>query len=398
MRATRNSVALLSVILAASIAAAQNNEVVIDWSQTSKQLVAYPPVINYTTTVTVRVLSVNDLLYDYSGRVVGKPRATEDPAWNLVRGLTKEGDCPVSDALQRFQTAYQALLPSGSPPQSILVSKTIADWASTVEPIVREIKSVVKNNPGCNTGEAAADIKKFLDIVNTWEEKLTSDHEFSFRTQLLPDNDYTVYIGETYKKDPAAKGVQTNIGEQSFSFSPASDLVTVSGGFLFTELQGRSYTRQTVPGQTDSALAINGSGSVRPVFASTINVKLPYLDHTALRGDKLGLDFSIGPALQLGTGSNNVTKLGLFSGLSLVIANKVLITPGVHVGEFADFPLGFRYAGQAIPPNFTGQLTPVTRYTARFGIAVTLKGFSLLKSQSAPKAATEKPKENPAQK
>ena len=138
-------------------------------------------------------------------------------------------------------------------------------------------------------------------------------------------------------------------------------------------------------------VAVNGSGPVRPVLTSTINVKVPYVDSICTKKkkcwntDKVGLALSIGPALQLGQGSSNVSQLGLFGGLSIVLG-RFLITPGVHVGEFADFPLGFTHAGQPIPATFTQQLTPVTRTTVRFGVGVTFRGFSLLKSSSGPKA------------
>jgi hypothetical protein len=68
------------------------------------------------------------------------------------------------------------------------------------------------------------------------------------------------------------------------------------------------------------------------------------------------------------------------------------LTPGVHVGEFADFPPGFTHAGQPIPPNF-GALNPVTRYTARFAFAITFRGSnptSLLGTGSQ-KAGTQQP-------
>ena len=53
------------------------------------------------------------------------------------------------------------------------------------------------------------------------------------------------------------------------------------------------------------------------------------------------------------------------------------LTPGFHVGQFADFPAGFTHSGQDIPPSFTGPLTPQTRTTARFAIGITFKGFNI---------------------
>ena len=395
-------IALSVVFIAAEtgILVAQGNDVVIDWS--TKQLQAWPTTVDYVTQINVRVINVNDLLYDYSGRVAAKPRSTSDlfaPLGDLINpaaGPTAsliQHNCPGLDTLvQTLQKKYNALLPAADKPKSIALSDTIAAWSTDVAPVVEQIRTLLTQYPGCNQGTVADQLHQLFVIVDAWTTKLRSSHEFTFPTQLSPDNDYTVYIDEKYN------GTPTDIGEQSFSFSPQSSLVTVSGGFLFTQLQGRSYERRDVPtaSGTQTGLGVIGSGPVRPVFTSTINVKLPYLENVCSgqkcwNTHKLGLALSIGPAFQFGTGSSNVSKLGLFGGLSLVIADKAYLTPGVHVGEFADYPLGFDHSGQPIPMTFTQQLTPVTRNTARFGFAITFKGFNLLKSNSGAKSKQGKP-------
>jgi hypothetical protein len=73
--------------------------------------------------------------------------------------------------------------------------------------------------------------------------------------------------------------------------------------------------------------------------------------------------------------------VGLFTGISLHLWNYFYLTPGIHVGEFADFPAGISQ-GQSIPSTFTGPLNPVTRTSARFGLAVTFKGFKIPTGQS----------------
>src|SRR5258707_15842787 len=75
----------------------QANEVLIDWGAASKQLVAYPPSIDYVTRVTVRVMNVNDLLYEYSGRIAAKPRATSNPTIDeILAGTANLGIAPSS--------------------------------------------------------------------------------------------------------------------------------------------------------------------------------------------------------------------------------------------------------------------------------------------------------------
>ncbi|NYF89924.1 hypothetical protein HDF08_001991 [Edaphobacter lichenicola] len=53
----------------------------------------------------------------------------------------------------------------------------------------------------------------------------------------------------------------------------------------------------------------------------------------------------------------------------------------MHMGEFADYPPGF-HNGSVIPPNF-GQLTPVTRWSARFAGGITFQTNSFVKSDKS---------------
>lgn len=75
--------------------------------------------------------------------------------------------------------------------------------------------------------------------------------------------------------------------------------------------------------------------------------------------------------------SDQTTRVGLFAGVSVHFWKYMYLTPGFHVGQFADFPAGFTHSGQDIPPSFTGPLTPQTRTTARFAIGITFKGFNI---------------------
>ena len=76
------------------------------------------------------------------------------------------------------------------------------------------------------------------------------------------------------------------------------------------------------------------------------------------------------------------------------------LTPGVHIGQFADFPAGF-YPGTVIPSGF-GALTPVKRNTAHFAIGITFKTTSFTKSNqnngagSTPGGAATPPATQPA--
>jgi hypothetical protein len=89
-----------------------------------------------------------------------------------------------------------------------------------------------------------------------------------------------------------------------------------------------------------------------------------------------GLTLSAGPVYDISQGKADTSRLGVFTGLSVHLWNRLFVTPGVHFGEFADFPQGFHAAGEPVPANF-GTPTPVTRWTGHFAIAITFKGKDL---------------------
>jgi glutamyl endopeptidase len=93
-----------------------------------------------------------------------------------------------------------------------------------------------------------------------------------------------------------------------------------------------------------------------------------------------GLGLSVGPVYTLGN-APGVSKLGLFVGGSVHLYRSFFLTPGVHIGEFADFPAGF-HQGSVIPSGF-GSLTPVTRNTAHFAMGITFKTASFKKSSQS---------------
>src|ERR1019366_4945109 len=88
---------------------------------------------------------------------------------------------------------------------------------------------------------------------------------------------------------------------------------------------------------------------------------------------------------QLGNTSPTVSALGLFFGLSTHLYRSIYLTPGIHIGQFADFPAGF-YPGAVIPNGF-GELTPIKRNTARFAIGITFKATTFKKSSQGNGAA-----------
>jgi hypothetical protein len=108
-----------------------------------------------------------------------------------------------------------------------------------------------------------------------------------------------------------------------------------------------------------------------PNAVALLNYQIPSLGKVKLSGDDFGLAVSSGPVIRLGTQAGT-SSFGYFVGLGLHLYHRFYLTPGLHVGQFADYPPGFSYSGQAVPAGL-GTLVPVTRYTTRFALGVTYK-------------------------
>jgi hypothetical protein len=163
------------------------------------------------------------------------------------------------------------------------------------------------------------------------------------------------------------------------------DTLSLSVGTLFTEIPYRTYTPQNVPGAmgVQNLLVVSENGRWTPQGVGLLNYKLFNMD----KGLQLGLSASSGPVFKFG-GTPGVSSFGWFAGASVSIWHRLFLTPGLHVGEFADYPAGFGN-NTVVPANF-GTPTPEKRWTGRFAFSITYRTNSLVKSSSGstPAAST----------
>ena len=124
-------------------------------------------------------------------------------------------------------------------------------------------------------------------------------------------------------------------------------------------------------------LVVSGTTNVNVLGAALLNYSLPALPH---QWPGMGFAISVGPVYALNS-APSVSKLGLFVGGSFHLYRSIFLTPGVHIGQFADYPAGF-HSGSPIPSGFGG-LTPVTRNTAHFAIGITFKTATFKKSSQS---------------
>jgi hypothetical protein len=371
-------------------------QVTILWA--SKQPQSGPITVDQNTPVHIVVIGVNDALYHYEGYLTAEPTPPPNiqfPAAPLAPAIAAACS-DVTNTLKTIATNMKSwqLNPwvdekgkdlSNSTPNSVSLETTRQFYLQNISGKFAGISQAQAQN--CNLDAQWSDINSF---IQDWTERLGRPHTYAIDTTLAPLNNYTIHLIE-YAVDANHPQQMTNACSQNgkasectIKYEPQTNLLSASGGFLFSELQSRTYTRANVPGMTDAVLQVNGNGKINAsLLTALVNVKIPCfwpsqpkIPPCSPNSDSWGWMFSVGPAFQLGS-NNQTTRVGLFAGVSLHFWKYMYLTPGLHVGDFADFPPGFTHSGQDIPSSFTGALTPQTRPTARFAVAITFKGFNI---------------------
>jgi hypothetical protein len=388
---------VILIFISTGLALAQQ-QVTILWA--SKQPQSGPITIDQNTPVHIVVSGVNDALYIYEGYLTAEPTPPPNIGFpDKTAAIAAAPGAPDCSAVTNTLTAIASdmknwqLNPwvdqqgkdlSGGTPNSVSLATTQQFYT---ENIVSKFATVSQSQ--AQTCSLDSQWNRINAFTQDWAQRLSRPHTYSIDTTLMPLNDYTLHLIE-YAYNPTHNLQMTNActqngkaSECTIKYQPQTNLLSASGGFLFSELQSRTYTRANIPGATDAVLQVNGAGRVNSLLTALLNVKIPCfwpskpnIPPCSSNSDSWGWAFSIGPAFQLGN-TNQTTRVGMFAAISVHFWKYMYLTPGVHVGDFADFPLGFKNSGQHIPSSFTGALSPQTRPTARFAIGVTFKGFNI---------------------
>jgi hypothetical protein len=335
---------------------------------------------------TLRVSGVNDFLYSYDINVV--EITTPTPA-NLPSGGV--GACP--DTYTQVKTlsldattasaAYLKLFPdTATNPKSLL--QTQNDWKTNVKPAYDKLEGEMTAAETEVSGITDAMTKRFCEgAVKTAEDtynkvlkpadaKLNQgNHTTEATFQVKNCKSEILTVVEKYKGTPTGQSITVRLDAECDQF-------TVGGGVLLSEIQARAYTSVALPNQTGQFLSVSGTGKFHPTLVGLTSFNFPFEPLGHKWSSRLGdarLGISVGPVVQ-GTKSD-VSSFGWFAGPTVSFLRRLYISPGVHIGEFADYPAGFT-KGQQIPANF-GTITPVKRWTTRFGIAITIKGWDVSK-------------------
>ena len=381
--------------------------VVVDW--VGRVLVSSPAKINQKTQAQVQVTNVNDVLYKYSVQITATPRVDDDfsaiaSAFTATKGAgesaalscppdtVKAVDTATTDLGNAVATFYQ--LPenqsdkcSKTAPCSININDTRAAWKKNVQPKVdaaNQALTNIQNIPICQN-KFSTDIKALQAALKDVDDKAaylnSNNHVITMEVTLEPDTDYAVDIKELYLSSGSSAGTQTTAPTLSVKFSPATDQLTLSAGALLSEIQNRAYTSQAAPtstGTTQNVLTVSGISKFSLLATALLNYQIPSFWKIPFGNDDIGLAVSSGPVLRLGSQSN-ASSFGFFVGGGLHLYHRFYISPGVHIGQFADFPSGFSKPGQPVPSGLSTP-TAVNRTTVRFAFAITyrVKDFSAL--------------------
>ena len=407
---------------------AQN--VVVDW--VGKNIISSPSKINKKTKAEIYVENVNDVLYTYSIQVTGVPRVDNDfgaleKGFVVGKGAGEGAANPCDDPVKAVQIATAELgaavstfyhLPetqskscSKATPCSINIADTRVAWTSGVAPKANTASAALahlQQLPICQKAysKEIGDLQTALDSVTDRSAYIFSPHHtISTETTLEPDVDYTVDVKELYMTTGVSTGIQTNADTLSVKFQPATDRLTLSAGVLFSEIQNRGYTSQVEPNATgtgtQNVLAVSGINEFSPLAVALLNYEIPPIKKLSFGNDDIGLAVSSGPVIRLSS-SSNTSSFGYFVGIGVHLYHRFYISPGVHIGEFADYPPGFSAPGQIVPPGL-GTPIPINRFTARFSFGVTYKAkdFSSLglsaSTQTTPSPASKLQSPAPAQ-
>ena len=391
---------LFVALLQSQLFGKEGPSIQLDWSTVA------PYRVLHTGTYTINITGVNDLVYQYELSVTLNDSSSNDialltgilPDLTKLLGTSTTGrsvapGCNLPDLLtastpviKTFNDRLTDMTPGKSSDGkylSVPLSDSIVKWNAVKEAYVSYQKSVadlaaeIKNSNCTLASEDTAKAQQVLDTYSTVrlkveaiDAKAKGDHRIVGHAYIDRSRDGDIIVRQLFN------GAETSSSPKTFPLEAGFSVVTATGGFLLTTLQARTYTSQLVPpvppATTNSnVLAVSGVSGVRPALVALLNYHDPF--DWYLNRENFGLALSAGPVIDVSKGKADTSTFGFFGGISMHLWHRVFVTPGVHVGEFADFPAGFTKAGQVIPPNF-GTLNPVIRYTAKFGLSITFRG------------------------
>lgn len=371
---------IAAALLLFGVSAAQAQVVVYDWAVKGAAPKSYPT-ITHRQAVNIRIENVNNILFSYRMRVSQKNLDTSDFdlfAKLLITPMSKtaavdaSSPCPnqqnLNETLQsRLQAAKDAInkdpnLPPGYADRkshpSVPLQDSVDAWRELERNEIAQVEVAYHAIQKPCIVLLPDEYAKFNTAIEEIRKIINKPHFIDEPHTLDPGSHVTVIVDEIYE------GAVTNTA--TFSFD-TEDVLTLSAGAMFSRIQDRTYESRKDPTSTLNTLTVTGNSQATPSLVALLNYNLGALH---MDWDRWGFALSAGPVLRVG-GKSETSSFGFFTGISGHLYHRIFFTPGFHFGQFSDFPVGFAN-GSSVPANF-GELTPVKRWTARFGLAITFK-------------------------
>lgn len=372
----------LGLVFITSALADQSLE--LDWEHRAKGDQVCPAAVTGRTPVTLTIHGVNDIVYQYTFKFHRHQLPGETPPLTSLNtpvpppppGALPPSSCPAELMSARQAVTAMLAAPAFRPAdkaRSVPLSATIAAWNDNLSSINAILNASPADLEHCELKQMADKLRRMKKIVE-------GSHDLLFK--------FAVDSNEWWEFDTSewsfSIGAEPELVDSISWKCGIEDTLTLSAGVLITSIPYRDYTHRKVPSATGVAdqLVVDGVGSYSPVSVALFNYNL----YTFNASPQIGFSLSTGPVFKLG-GKADVSPFGWYSGISASLWRRLYITPGFHIGQFADYPAGFGNRS-TIPDDF-GELTPVRRWTTRFGIAITFRTNSLVKNAKAedPKGA-----------
>ncbi len=356
----------LAAFIAFVVSSAHAQMVIYDWSVKGDAPKSYPT-ITRRQAVTIRIENVNDILFSYRMRVTQRRFDSSDfdaiarllikqtPQPSSAPNALPDPCNPLNRALEEaLRTAKKAIkedvnLPIGYADQtshpSISLKDSLDAWrghAQAIDAVNNAYKAVIIK---CTSTPHENEYRQFIAAVDKIRQKINRPHFIEESHTLDPASHVSVTVDEIYEGE--------TISTATFSFD-TEDVLTLSAGAMFSRIQDRTYEARKDPTSTLNTLTVEGNSQATPSLVALLNYSLGALH---LDRENFGLALSAGPVLRVG-GQADTSSFGFFTGISGHLYRRFFITPGLHFGQFADFPVGFsngtryrRISASSIPSN-----------------------------------------------
>ena len=223
--------------------------------------------------------------------------------------------------------------------------------------------------------KAVEDFYEVLALYRTLEDRVRSVGPVKFSDDLDSTRGYDVVVQEFYN------GRRTEADAKTYHVTAGYSIISSSAGFMLTQVPARSYSSVTAPNPADptmvqNVLGVDFAGGRRLVLTALLHYNFPVFWRR-----QIGFGLAAGPVFDITGGKADTSRFGFFAGPSVRLSEWVYLTPGFHIGEFADFPVG--YVPRQVIPTGQGTPVPVKRYTTRFAFGITFKVKDLVGSSSS---------------